>query len=76
MDRQRICLGGLQVAKIESIELASYRSEIAGDVKVLVEKYRKIFDWDVPDIDQRAADTLILTEVALAVDTIRKDLLG
>lgn len=64
------------MAKIESIELASYRSEIAGDVKVLVEKYRKIFDWDVPDIDQRAADTLILTEVALAVDTIRKDLLG
>jgi hypothetical protein len=64
------------MAKIEDIELASYRSEIAGDVKVLVEKYRKIFDWDVPDIDQRAADGLILAEVALAVDAIRKDLLG
>jgi hypothetical protein len=29
----------------------------------LVEKYRAIFDWDVPDIDQNAADKLILVEV-------------
>jgi len=30
----------------------------------MVEKYRKIFDWDVPDIDQAVADKLIVLESA------------
>ena len=47
-----------------------------GDVKKLVEKYRKIFDWDVPDIDQAAADRLILSEVVNAVRELEIKLLG
>ena len=45
-------------------------------LKKLVEKYRAIFDWDVPDIDQAAADKLILTEVRRAVDALERKLLG
>jgi hypothetical protein len=45
-------------------------------VKELVERYRAIFDWDVPDIDQAAADKLILTEVRKAVDALEHKLLG
>jgi hypothetical protein len=54
------------MAKIEQLELEGHRSEIIVDVKNLVEKYRKIFDWHVPDIDQDVADKLILAEVRKA----------
>ena len=42
----------------------------------IVEKYRAIFDWDVPDIDQTAADKMILGEVRKALDELEKKLLG
>ena len=61
--------------KTEQLETEAHRSEIARDVGHLVEKYRAIFDWDVPDVDQTAADTLILSEVALAVEVLKRDLL-
>jgi hypothetical protein len=58
------------MAKIEQAELEEHRDKIIADVKGLVEKYRAIFDWDVPDIDQNAADMLILNEVRKALDAI------
>jgi len=64
------------VATIELKELEGHRSEIIADVKNLVEKYRAIFDWDVPEIDQDATDKLILVEMRKALDDIEKQLLG
>jgi hypothetical protein len=64
------------VAKIEEKELEGHRDQIIADVKQLVEKYRAIFDWDVPDIDQTVADKLILTEVRKALNEIEHKLLG
>lgn len=64
------------MAKIEEKELEGHRDQIIADVKQLVEKYRAIFDWDVPDIDQAAADKLILTEVRRALDALEPKLLG
>jgi hypothetical protein len=64
------------VAIIEQIELESHRSGIISDMKHLVEKYRAIFDWDVPEIDQGVADKLILVEMRKALDDIEKKLLG
>lgn len=64
------------MAKIEQMELEGHRSEIIADVKSLVEKYRAIFDWDVPEIDQGAADKLILEEMRKALDDIKKELMG
>ena len=64
------------MAKIEQLELDGHRNEIIADVKRLVEKYRAIFDWDVPDIDQNVADKLILAEMRKALDDIEKELLG
>lgn len=61
--------------KIEQLELDKRRSKIIADVKSLVEKYRSIFAWDVPDIDEKFADKLILTEVRKALDHIEKELL-
>jgi len=64
------------VAKIEEKELEGHRDQIIADVKQLVEKYRAIFDWDVPDIDQTVADKLILTEVRRVIDELERKLLG
>jgi hypothetical protein len=62
--------------KIEDVELERRRSQIVADVKKLVDKYRAIFDWDVPDIDQPAADRLILEEIGKALRDVEKTLLG
>ena len=64
------------MARIEQKELEGHRGQIDADVKKLVEKYRAIFDWDVPDIDQAAADKLILSEVRRALDSLERKLLG
>ena len=64
------------MGEIEQRELDGHRDQLIGDVRRLVEKYRAIFDWDVPDIDQNAADRLILVEVRKALDDIEKNLLG
>ena len=64
------------MAKIEERELEGHRAQIIADVKKLVEKYRAIFDWDVPDIDQPAADRLILTEIRKALNELEQKLLG
>ncbi len=64
------------MAEIEQVELERRRSALIADVRHLVEKYRAIFDWDVPDIDQKAADKLILVEMRKALDDIEKKLLG
>ena len=62
--------------KLERVELEAHRGEIVRDVRHLVEKYRAVFDWDVPDIDQAAADRLILTEVVTAVNALKDELLN
>ena len=64
------------MAGIEERELEGHRADIIADVRKLVEKYRKIFDWDVPDIDQAAADKLILSEVRKALGELEDKLLG
>ncbi len=64
------------MAEIERVELERHRSALIADVRNLVEKYRAIFDWDVPDVDQDAADKLILVEMRKALDDIEKKLLG
>ncbi len=68
--------GANDVGEIEQREMEGHRDQLIGDVRRLVEKYRAIFDWDVPDIDQNAADRLILVEVRKALDDIEKKLLS
>ena len=64
------------MGEIEQVELDRHRGELIADVKSLVEKYRAIFDWDVPDIDQTFADKLILVEVRKALDDIESRVLA
>lgn len=62
------------MAKIEELELDAHRKQLNSDVKALVEKYRSIFEWDVPDIDQRHADRLIVAAIRKALDGVENTL--
>jgi hypothetical protein len=64
------------MAKIEQLELEAHRGQIVADINKLVEKYRSIFEWDVPDIDQGFADKIILLEIRKGLDDIEDKLLG
>jgi hypothetical protein len=59
------------MGKMEQLELEAYRSEIDADMRSLVEKYRRVFGWDIPEIDQQAADKLILETMHKALDDIQ-----
>ncbi|MEO8060714.1 MAG: hypothetical protein ABI671_20575 [Burkholderiales bacterium] len=62
------------MATTEQLELDAHRNELTADVKGLVEKYRSIFEWDVPEIDEVASDHLILGAIRQALDEIERSL--
>jgi hypothetical protein len=64
------------MAKIEEIEMERYRKQIHAELRALAEKYRSIFAWDVPDIDQNGTDRMILLEMRKALDEVEKSLLA
>ena len=55
---------------MEQLELEAHRYQLDTDVRDLVEKYRKIFDWDIPETDQKAADQLIVAAIRSTLDDI------
>ncbi len=64
------------MSNIEQIELDRHQAQISTDVKNLVEKYRAIFDWDIPDIDEIKADKLIFSAMRKALDVVQNESLG
>lgn len=64
------------MAKIEQLELNAHREQLNSDVKNMVEKYRSIFEWDVPDIDQNLSDQLIIAAIRQALDDIEIRMTG
>lgn len=56
--------------KIEQLELDAHRGQMADDMRKLFEKYRAIFEWDIPDVDQEAVDKIILAAMHAAVDEV------
>ncbi|OZB35775.1 MAG: hypothetical protein B7X35_07930 [Halothiobacillus sp. 14-56-357] len=64
------------MSSIEEIELEHHRAQILHDMRALVEKYRAIFDWDVPGVNQAKADRLIVQALRDALDKVASDLPG
>lgn len=62
------------MANIEQLEMDAHREQLTADVEGLVEKYRSIFEWDVPGIDEPASDRLILGAIRRALDGVEKSL--
>jgi len=61
---------------IERVEMERHHKAMVADVRKLVEKYRAIFDWDVPDIDQVRADRLILEVMHRALADLERALVS
>ena len=62
------------MAQMEQLELDAHRTQLVADVQALVERYRSIFEWDVPEIDQARSDRLILQAIREALDGVEKTL--
>ena len=58
------------MAEIEKLEMDAQRDQLVADLRLLIEKYRAIFDWDVPDVDETMADKLIIKVLRQALDDI------
>lgn len=59
-----------EVEKVEKIELARYHREIVEDLRHMVGKYCRIMEWDVPEVDEGAARTLILEAIKAALTQV------
>ena len=64
------------MAQMEQLELDAHRGQLVADVQALVERYRSIFAWDIPEIDQARSDRLILQAVRDALDGVERALTG
>lgn len=64
------------MTQIEQLELNAHRGQLVADVQALVERYRSIFEWDIPDIDEIRSDRLILQAIRDALDGVEKKLLN
>lgn len=62
------------MTKMEQIELARYREQLTEDVKRLVDKYRAIVEWDMPEVNEAAAERLILAAIRQALETVEQSL--
>ena len=61
------------MAGIEQLEMDAHRAQLVVDVRALVEKYRAIFDWDVPEVDEALSDRLILKALRQALDDVEAE---
>lgn len=61
---------------MEQLELDAYRNEIDADISSLFEKYRGIFGLDIPELDQAAADKLILAAMHRSLDYLAAQAAG
>ncbi|AZG36540.1 MULTISPECIES: hypothetical protein [Shewanella] len=60
------------MSDIQNIEIERYQDNITEDIRKVVEKYREIMAWDVPDNDTVEADRLIFQAIYSALAEIEK----
>jgi hypothetical protein len=58
---------------VEKIELARYHREIVEDLRHMLKKYCRIMEWDVPDVDEKAARALILRALREALAEVEAE---
>ncbi|MGD8644467.1 MAG: hypothetical protein PVI15_09275 [Chromatiales bacterium] len=55
---------------MEDIEMSKHRAALDKDVEKLLDKYIKIMDWDIPEVDGAKVRRLILDEIKQAIDRL------
>jgi len=61
------------MTEIEKIEIARYHREILDDVRHMLKKYGRIMEWDVPEVDEKAARELILESLRNALAEVEAE---
>jgi hypothetical protein len=51
----------------EKIEIARYHREIVEDFQHMLKKYVRIMEWDVPDVDEQEARSLVMQALKSAL---------
>jgi hypothetical protein len=64
------------MAKIEELEMDAYRVQLNSDLRNLVDKYRAIFGWDVPEVDEVLSERLIIASLRRALDDLEQQVTG
>ncbi len=54
-------------------EYEKMKSEIEKEVELLFKANMKIFDWDIPENDDRESARLIITAIEEAVEKLKQD---
>ena len=60
------------MAQIEELEMDAHRAQLNSDVRHLVDKYRAIFGWDVPEVDEALSQRLIVKAIRQALDELER----
>ena len=60
------------MSESQKIELQRHHKELLKDVASLVDKYRRMMEWDIPESDEREGDRLILEAIQEALDALKK----
>ena len=61
------------MAQIEEIEMDAHRAQLKSDVRGIIDKYRAIFGWDVPEVDEALSDRLIVKALRRAMDELAQE---
>jgi hypothetical protein len=62
------------MAQIEELEMDAHRAQLAADLRRLVDKYRAIFGWDVPGVDEALSERLIIESLRRALDDLQQQI--
>jgi len=54
-------------------EIAKLRDEITAEMRAIFKANMKIFDWDIPENDDRTSAELIVQTMQEALDAIKKE---
>lgn len=61
------------MSQMQEIEIKRYHDRIVKDMRHLIERYREIMAWDVPENDPVEADKLIFKAVHAALSKIENE---
>jgi len=61
------------MTNVEKVELARYHREVVEDFRHMLNKYLRIMEWDVPEVDEKEARTLILKSMSDALAEVAAD---
>ncbi len=57
---------------VQNIEIERYHERLTQDLRDMIEKYREIMAWDVPENDTVEADRLIFQAIHTALVEVEK----